>query len=197
MRITDGKEHIIFAQGDEEFIRFEADGSIFIRGEKVDSNVEVYTKFCEWLEIAYRATLTLSRLQREVGHWSRQNFPKNQPYHPLLGACEEIGELCHAHLKAEQGIRGTPAEHRAAGEDAVGDVLVYLADYCERMGYDFQDALVKTWEQVKKRDWTKNRATGTIPEPTMAERLAAPDVPKGGTDDPSVPFMKATRVTTG
>lgn len=179
MRITDGKEHIIFAHGDEEFIRFEPNGDVFVRGEKVDSNVEVYAKFCEWLEPAYRGSLTLSRLQREVGHWSRKNFPKNQPHHPLLGACEEIGELCHAHLKAEQGIRGTPAEHRAAGEDAIGDILVYLADYCERMGYDFQEALVKTWEQVKRRDWTKNRVTGTVPEPSVAERLAAPEILKG------------------
>ena len=48
--------------------------------------------------------VSLRLLQKEVGEWSRENFPDNQQYHPLLGVSEEVGELCHAHLKMEQGI---------------------------------------------------------------------------------------------
>lgn len=97
----------------------------------------------------------LMRLQREVGVWSRKNFGKQSSHRPLLGAVEEIGELCHAHLKGEQRIRHTPDEIRAMRIDAVADVVIYLADYCEREGIDFGQAVERTWAVVKERDWTK------------------------------------------
>ena len=49
--------------------------------------------------------LTLEELQAVQREWVEHNFPNRTNYHPLLGAVEEIGELCHAHLKYEQGIR--------------------------------------------------------------------------------------------
>ncbi len=94
-------------------------------------------------------------LQAQVGLWSRRNFPKNKPYFPLLGAFEECGELAHAHLKQEQGIRGTIAEHEAAKKDAVADIVIYLADYCERHDIDMASAVEETWDQVRTRDWIK------------------------------------------
>lgn len=104
--------------------------------------------------------ITLKDLQLEVGIWSRRNFPNNLPHHPLLGVSEEVGELCHAHLKQEQGIRGTFGEHQAAKEDAVGDILIYLADYCERNNIVLEDAVETAWNQVKERDWQKNKQQG-------------------------------------
>ena len=73
--------------------------------------------------------LDLIQLQREVQAWTAKNFPNNKPYQPLLGVAEEVGELCHAHLKQEQGIRNTTQANK---EDAVGDIIIYLADYCNR-----------------------------------------------------------------
>lgn len=107
--------------------------------------------------------MNLKQLQTEVGAWSRRNFPNNQPHHPLLGVSEETGELCHAHLKMEQGIRGTKEEHQAAKEDAVGDIIIYLADYCERNGIDFDKSVDLTWGQVKARDWKNNSLDGQMP----------------------------------
>ncbi len=99
-------------------------------------------------------------LQQEVGEWSRRNFPNNQPYHPLLGLVEEVGELSHSFLKSEQGIRGTNDEHHAAKIDAVGDILVYLADFCSRNDIDMQDTIETTWSMVQQRDWRKNKGDG-------------------------------------
>lgn len=104
--------------------------------------------------------IELSRLQHEVNEWSQRNFPNGKPYHPLLGASEEIGELCHAHLKHEQGIRGTPEDHHEAKIDAVADAVIYLADYCARNGINMGKAVSDTWEKVRERDWQKNRANG-------------------------------------
>lgn len=104
--------------------------------------------------------MDLKTLQREVSEWAARNFPNNKPHMPLLGASEEIGELCHAHLKMEQGIRGTPEEHHAAKCDAVGDTIIYLADYCRLNGIDLDDAVENAWSVVVNRDWLKNKKNG-------------------------------------
>lgn len=97
------------------------------------------------------------QLQEEVSEWARRNFgpPHGSGYRPLLGVQEEVGELAHAHLKAEQGIRGNE-DHESAKKDAVGDIVIYLADYCSSNGIDMQQAVEGTWNEVKRRDWKKN-----------------------------------------
>lgn len=101
--------------------------------------------------------ISLFELQREVGEWSRRNFGDQPSYRPLLGVGEEVGELMHAHLKGEQGIRHSPDEIKKMKEDAVGDILIYLADYCEREKLTMQGCADSTWYLVKRRDWEKNK----------------------------------------
>lgn len=100
--------------------------------------------------------LTLRQLQEEQRPWQKHNFPTRKPYFPLLGVVEEIGELAHAHLKAEQGIRGTKEELDAKAKDAVGDAIVFLTDYCSACGYDIQEIIEEVWAEVKQRDWKAN-----------------------------------------
>jgi NTP pyrophosphatase (non-canonical NTP hydrolase) len=82
---------------------------------------------------------------------------------PLLGVMEELGELAHAHLKATERVRGTPEEHAAKARDAIGDVVIFLADYCSAQGYDFQDCVEATWASVQQRDWKANPRNGHRP----------------------------------
>jgi hypothetical protein len=84
-------------------------------------------------------TLTFAGLQSQVGEWSRKNFPNNTPADPFYGLVEEVGEFSHSILKARQGIRGTTAEHEAKEKDAIGDIVIYLADWCERNGLSLSD----------------------------------------------------------
>lgn len=98
---------------------------------------------------------TLRRLQDEVGEWSRENFGDQPSYRPLLGAVEEVGELAHAHLKREQGIR-TNEDHRRKQLDAIGDIVIYLADYCSREGICLRAAIQDTWRLVAQRNWKKD-----------------------------------------
>ena len=100
------------------------------------------------------------KMQRTVGDWATKNFGAGRPsYWPLLGVVEEVGELCHAHLKGEQGVR-TNEDHLANAKDAVGDILIYMMDYCECMGFDMEEIFNETWAEVSKRDWKKNPETG-------------------------------------
>ena len=96
--------------------------------------------------------ITLSELQTQQSEWSRNNFPNQPSWHPLLGAVEELGELCHAHLKAVQGIRMNE-NHRLNKEDAVADAIIFLCGYCTAEGIDIARAVDRTWNEVKQRDW--------------------------------------------
>ena len=99
--------------------------------------------------------------QQRVVTWARKNFKtSDMGYHALLGVGEEVGELMHAHLKQVQGIRGSVEEHDAKGQDAVGDILVYLADYCDQRGWDMNQIALDTITLVEKRDWKANPTNG-------------------------------------
>lgn len=101
--------------------------------------------------------MNLSDLQIEVGDWASRNFPDAKQHQPLLGAAEELGELCHAHLKGEQRIRHSTGEIHDMKNDAVGDIIIYLAHYCELQGISLSGAVATTWHKVKQRDWQKNK----------------------------------------
>lgn len=51
--------------------------------------------------------INLLEFQKEQMKWRQKNFGDTygSGYRPLLGIVEEVGELSHAHLKKEQGIR--------------------------------------------------------------------------------------------
>lgn len=89
-----------------------------------------------------------------------RDAPLDAPsYRPLIGMVEELGELAHAHLKGEQGVRLTPEEVHEKKIDALGDVLVYMADYMNREGLSFYQAIERAWGEVRTRDWKENPLT--------------------------------------
>jgi len=104
-----------------------------------------------------KAIMDFDTLQSVVKKWATHNFPNTKPYQPLLGVAEEVGELCHAHLKIEQGIRKCSQEDKF---DAVGDIIIYLADYCNRNDISMEHAVLFAWENASKRDWIKYSSNG-------------------------------------
>lgn len=84
---------------------------------------------------------TWIRLQSEVGRWVTKNFPDSPPKHQIWGLIEELGELTHAHLKKEQGIRGSEEKHVAAGKDAIADSVIFFMSACTMHGWAAQDVL--------------------------------------------------------
>lgn len=100
---------------------------------------------------------TLSELQKELLSWQQHNFPGRDSWEPVMGVSEEAGELSHAFLKRHQRIRGTAKQHSADMQDAIGDIIVYLADVCNEENFSLQNCLDLAWEEVKTRDWQKYR----------------------------------------
>jgi len=99
----------------------------------------------------------LKKLQEEQKSWVNHNFGERPSWHPLLGVVEEVGELAHAYLKREQGIR-VEEDHTENAKDAVADIVIYLADFCSAEGFDLQQIVQDTWDLVKQRDWKKDPA---------------------------------------
>lgn len=87
---------------------------------------------------------TWNQLQTENGIWASRNFGTDRKaIWPLWGLLEELGELTHARLKREQGIRGTVEEHLAAERDAVADSIIFFADVCNTQGWQME-AIART-----------------------------------------------------
>jgi NTP pyrophosphatase (non-canonical NTP hydrolase) len=101
----------------------------------------------------------LNHIQEVHAEWSEENFGDQPSTLPLLGVAEEVGELNHAHLKGIQDIR---EDDETTGEDAkldaVGDVVLYLIDYCSREGLSFSDAVQTAVEEVHGREWDSDPA---------------------------------------
>lgn len=113
-----------------------------------------------WTVIAARAEepRSLRQYQDAVAAWQRQRFPEESQddcIPPLLGLMEELGELARAVLKQRQNIRMTREEWEAKGQDAVGDILIFLLGFCNRRGWNLEEILRQTWAEVRKREYPK------------------------------------------
>lgn len=98
--------------------------------------------------------MNLKQIQKEQHAWSIHNFGFRDPVEPLLGVQEEVGELSHAHLKFLQKIRNSTRDvFEAKAKDAIGDIIIFLMDYCSAHGWDLEDIVSDTWDTVKVRDW--------------------------------------------
>jgi NTP pyrophosphatase (non-canonical NTP hydrolase) len=106
--------------------------------------------------------MLLSIIQEQLWDWTAHNFGDVPAWQPLLGIGEETGELMHAYLKREQDIRGSREDHDAEIEDAVGDIAIFLMDFCNKEGLDLQDVITNTWLKVRDRDWRPENTTHLI-----------------------------------
>jgi len=84
------------------------------------------------------------------------------------GLIEELGELSHVDLKEEQCIReytrekllSEPDKAQHDRIDAIGDIIVYLLNYCNLYGISLEAAINDVGKKVLKRDWNKDSSAG-------------------------------------
>jgi len=106
--------------------------------------------------------MDLREFQVTHAAWLAQNFPNVEPWEALAGIVEEVGELSHAHLKGHNKIRGLAdeAHMKAVKADAIGDIFIYMASYCNTNGLDLETCIQRAWQEVRQRDWRLNPETG-------------------------------------
>jgi len=90
--------------------------------------------------------MSWSKYELDVIRWAeaRKIIPNATPVSQLLKAVSEMGELCDAEGKQDH----------AAIQDAVGDVLVCLINYCALRDLDMTRCLSFAYEQIKDRKGT-------------------------------------------
>ncbi len=87
-------------------------------------------------------------IQEEQTAWSVRNFGMQPAHRPALGTIEELCELYEA----------WDARDNSKIVDALGDVGIYLLDYCGKRGWSFQ----KLWEERRPPNMAGHGAWGII-----------------------------------
>lgn len=118
-------------------------------------------KQVEDLKSEYKECHTFSSIQKLASDWSNKNFGNHfgSGYRNLLGIAEEVGELCHAQLKGEQGIRHTPEEILQMKKDAIGDIIIFICNYCDSQNLSLHECVNIAWNVIKKRNWQSDNMT--------------------------------------
>lgn len=125
-----------------------------------DETAKKQVKFClEKVREGILSGSSLRKIQEEQKPWVKHNFGDRPSWMPLLGAVEELGELSHSFLKRAQGIR-VGEKHGDKIKDAVGDIILYLMDFCTAEGIDMQSMVEETWATVRRRDWKADPVFG-------------------------------------
>lgn len=91
--------------------------------------------------------------QHEVADWVERNFGRDRLDITTLGLVEEVGELCRAILKREQGVRGSFDEWTAEIRKELGDVMIKLLDVADKAGFDLATVTTLRWRTVSQRDF--------------------------------------------
>ncbi len=98
----------------------------------------------------------IREIQKAQHEWAVYNFGPRDSIDALLGVIEEAGELCHAQLKFRQKIRRSSQDwFNAKARDAIGDIVIFLMDYCSANGWDLEEIVSEVWDTVKDRDWKR------------------------------------------
>ena len=102
-------------------------------------------------------------VQAEIHAWSVQNFGESPQTIVTLGLAEEVGELCRAVLKREQGIRGSTEEWTAEIHKELGDCVIKLLDIAAYEGVDLAEVACSRWAVVSRREWRSNNIGHGLP----------------------------------
>lgn len=99
------------------------------------------------------AKMNDASLQKRLWAWQVREFGEQPPWVFAAGASEEIGELWHAILKHQQGIRGMDDEtaYLEAVGDAIADASIFLVQLATSHGLDYNELLHGTAHEVMKR----------------------------------------------
>lgn len=91
-------------------------------------------------------------LQQKLEAWRQGCFGNDGDVanNQLLGVVEEVGELTHHFLKKRQGIR-LDEDHDGEIEDAIGDITIYLMNFCSQLGIDYGETVQRIADEVMLR----------------------------------------------
>ena len=90
----------------------------------------------------------------------RQGIRGDEEYHDrqVVELSNQIETfVCRRNFAPSSGLheRVTHFLNDDEARDAVGDIMIFILDLCNRQGWSLQDILASTWEEVKQREWAE------------------------------------------
>jgi len=114
-------------------------------------NLELKTQLANF---ANERVTSIADIRKQLEVWNDYYFGKQPAYRSLLGCIEELGELAHAQLKMEQGIRNVTILDK---EDAMADFIIYLLNYCNTTNYNlFEEDITTQYNKIGTEIYTDN-----------------------------------------
>lgn len=92
------------------------------------------------------------QFQGQVMRWASHNFPNTQTHQPLLGIVEEFGEF----------VGAVERQDHLEIEDAIGDMMIFLAHYCGMNGYSLFYCASKVRNSYSPMLYPDSQADGAI-----------------------------------
>lgn len=88
------------------------------------------------------------RAFRQERDWGQYHSPKNL----VIALMVEAGELAeHFQWLTEEQSSNLPPDKLAEVQEEIGDVMIYLANLCDRLGIDPMDAAYEKLEKNKEK----------------------------------------------
>lgn len=99
--------------------------------ETIPTQLPVFPTLCSYTTMSKDEQGDFFRkLSEQVGLWSLYNFDRQGSYRPAFGINEELSEL-------DEGLSELNSRKVV---DAVGDIIIYMADYYSKRGWDMGEA---------------------------------------------------------
>ena len=122
---------------------------------------EIQLEVEEWATEKFGERLTaenqLQGMNEEMGElagWSLEQIV------PVLHMMRQLGRVNHHDLKRSQHIKGSPEWHDEKIQDALGDIVIYMMNYCSLKGWKLDDIIYETWQRVKPREYIEDPEYG-------------------------------------
>lgn len=90
--------------------------------------------------------LDITNLQKNVGEWQRKRQTIEEaawrPVGRMLNSAADLYKLAITRQGDEDHLKRL----------AIGEIMIFLADYCEREGINMEHAVASTWWQMQRAD---------------------------------------------
>jgi hypothetical protein len=91
--------------------------------------------------------------------WVNRHLRAGRGGSPSSRTITLIKEICHSHLKGDQGIRGGSEKHDDFMRQTCAAALVFLEETAGLLDRDIIHVVQEVWAVVRERDWKKNPDT--------------------------------------
>jgi len=94
--------------------------------------------------------LTFNDVQNRMAAWAEHNTPPMSKDEVICGIVGELGELAQARRYSKQSrFGGNPC--LSDEDDCIGDIVLFVARYCNESDFDFGECVRGALEEVEQR----------------------------------------------